>query len=268
MWPRPPRGPLPLVFFCLLRVGHRASSLLMYVRSSLCAVCVLACLLSVVTPCVAPTAVLVCMQALTPLTIGRNRFAASLLGSLWGLGHSAGQLVLGLFFALLKEQFTSFLPFLERWAGVIVGLTLVAIGVVGVYESRFADDDDETEGEDEAALRQITRQASEKGEGRIAAATFATGVLYGLQPDALFVVVPALALPSKAAAFAYCTMFVIGTVLAMGGYTLFIGAASEELCKDRPWLQDNLSTAASIVAIVVGTAVLLAGFGVSVPLLT
>lgn len=43
------------------------------------------------------------------------------------------------------------------------------------------------------------------------------------QPDALFVVVPALALPTKAAAVAYCSMFVIGTVLAMGGYTLLIG---------------------------------------------
>lgn len=55
-------------------------------------------------------------------------------------------------------------------------------------------------------------------------ATYATGIVYGLQPDALFVVVPALALPTKAAAVAYCSMFVIGTVLAMGGYTLVIGA--------------------------------------------
>lgn len=207
------------------------------------------------------------MQALTPLTIGRNRFAASLLGSLWGLGHSAGQLVLGLFFALLKEQFTSVLPFLERWSGVIVGLTLVAIGAVGIYESFFAGEG-EGEGEDEAALRKIAGKSSDKRGGRIAVATFATGVLYGLQPDALFVVIPALALPSKAAAFAYCVMFVIGTVLAMGGYTLFIGTASEELCKDRPWLQQNLSVAASAVAILVGSAVLAAGFGVHVPLLT
>jgi sulfite exporter TauE/SafE len=207
------------------------------------------------------------VQALTPLTIGRNRFAASLLGSLWGLGHSAGQLVLGLFFALLKEQFTSVLPFLERWSGVIVGLTLIAIGAVGIYESFFAREGEE-EGEDEAVLRKIAGKSSDKSEGRIAVATFATGVLYGLQPDALFVVIPALALPSKAAAFAYCVMFVIGTVLAMGGYTLFIGTASEELCKDRPWLQQNLSAAASAVAILVGSAVLAVGFGVHVPLLT
>ena len=212
------------------------------------------------------------LQALTPLTIGRNRFAAALLGSLWGLGHSAGQLVLGLFFALLKEQFTSFLPFLEKWAGVIVGLTLVAIGVLGLWESRAAateahNEDDGDVSDDEAALREVTQKRDDRSETRIAAATFATGILYGLQPDALFVVIPALAIPSKAAAFAYCVTFVFGTVIAMGGYTLFIGTASEELCRDRPWLRKNLSAAASVVAMLVGFAILAAGLGLQVPFL-
>lgn len=60
-------------------------------------------------------------------------------------------------------------------------------------------------------------------------ATYATGIVYGLQPDALFVVIPALALPTKLAAFAYCTAFVIGTVTAMGGYTLLIGGCSQHI---------------------------------------
>jgi hypothetical protein len=45
---------------------------------------------------------LACCQALTPLTIGRNRAAASALGALWGFGHSTGQLILGLVFVVLK----------------------------------------------------------------------------------------------------------------------------------------------------------------------
>lgn len=211
------------------------------------------------------------LQALTPLTIGRNRFAASLLGSLWGLGHSTGQLVLGLFFAFLKEQFHSVLPFLERWAGSIVGLTLVAIGAMGIYESRVAlsaentSSEDEPLSEDEAAIRDLQQKQS-SNEVRMAVATYATGILYGLQPDALFVIIPALALPSRAAAFAYCVMFVIGTVVAMGGYTLCIGTASEELCRDRPWLRQNLSTGASMIALCVGAAIFATSFGVHVPL--
>ena len=42
------------------------------------------------------------LQALTPLTIGRSRMAASALGALWGFGHSTGQLILGLVMVLLK----------------------------------------------------------------------------------------------------------------------------------------------------------------------
>lgn len=42
------------------------------------------------------------LQALTPLTIGRSRAAASALGALWGFGHSTGQLILGLVFVVLK----------------------------------------------------------------------------------------------------------------------------------------------------------------------
>lgn len=42
------------------------------------------------------------MQALTPLTIGRSAVMATLLGALWGLGHSTGQLILGLAMIALK----------------------------------------------------------------------------------------------------------------------------------------------------------------------
>eukprot|EP00955_Chlamydomonas_euryale_P101838 365377-Chlamydomonas_euryale.AAC.13 len=42
------------------------------------------------------------LQALAPLSIGRDRLAACGLGSLWGFGHSTGQLILGLVFVLLK----------------------------------------------------------------------------------------------------------------------------------------------------------------------
>ena len=29
------------------------------------------------------------------------------------------------------------MPFLSKWAGAVVGLTLIGIGVMGIYESRF-----------------------------------------------------------------------------------------------------------------------------------
>ena len=75
-----------------------------------------------------------------------------------------------------------------------------------------------------AALPSTSGQSSGQGFG---AWTLATGIVYGLQPDALFVIVPALALPTKLAAAAYMGMFVAGTVAAMGSYTAFIGKADD-----------------------------------------
>ncbi len=42
------------------------------------------------------------LQALTPLTIGRSNLKATMLGALWGFGHSIGQLILGLLMVVLK----------------------------------------------------------------------------------------------------------------------------------------------------------------------
>ncbi|GLC52935.1 hypothetical protein PLESTB_000689900 [Pleodorina starrii] len=219
------------------------------------------------------------LAALTPLTIGRNRFAASALGALWGFGHSTGQLILGLIFVVLKERFHDLVPFLSKWAGIVVPLTLIAIGVMGIYESFFEKDAEaHAEAEAEAVGLALagggsvsSGKSSSSSPSSVSAglksgfATYATGIVYGLQPDALFVVIPALALPTKLAAIAYCSMFVIGTVSAMGGYTLLIGTTSQALIKEQPWLQKHLSTVASGIAIAVGLLMLLAGMGVEVP---
>lgn len=215
------------------------------------------------------------LAALTPLTIGRNRAAASALGALWGFGHSTGQLILGLVFVVLKERFHDFVPALSKWSGTVVGLTLIAIGLMGIYETYFEGAHEEEEqgelklavaGADGSTIAASSSSSNFQQQAKVGLATYATGIVYGLHPDALFVVIPALALPTKLAAIAYCSMFVFGTVAAMGGYTLVIGTTSAALTKERPWLQAHLSTIASGIAIVVGVLILLSGAGMAVPL--
>lgn len=217
------------------------------------------------------------LAALAPLTIRHSRGTASALGALWGFGHSTGQLILGLVFVLLKERFHDFAPALSRWSGVVVGLTLVAIGVMGLYETYVEGNSEEGGGGHGGELPLALAgadgnggngggKAGKGGSAGLVATTYATGIVYGLQPDALFVVIPALALPTKLAAVAYCAAFVVGTVAAMGGYTAAISTSSSALTKDRPWLQAHLSAVASAVALGVGALVLAAGLGLNVPL--
>ena len=88
-------------------------------------------------------------------------------------------------------------------------------------------------------LREVSGVEPPEKEGKgFSIWTLATGVVYGLQPDALFVVIPALALPTKLAAAAYMAMFVMGTVMAMGSYTAFIGKpmCPGTFCSCRPFI--------------------------------
>ncbi|CAG9467658.1 unnamed protein product [Pedinophyceae sp. YPF-701] len=200
------------------------------------------------------------LAALTPLTIGRDRFKASLLGALWGWGHSCGQLILGLAFALLKDRIEGFMPALTKYSGTLVGLILVAIGVMGIYESFFEGDHHHHHHDEPMEVGPDGTVALK--ERKFGFATFITGIVYGLQPDALFVIIPALALPTKLAAVAYIIMFVTGTVAAMGGYTFAIGTATDSLKKSNPWILKHLSTIAATIAITVGVAVMLSGWGI------
>lgn len=197
------------------------------------------------------------LAALTPLTIGQSHLRASMLGALWGFGHSTGQLMLGLLMVILKDRFQQLVPALSKWGGTTVGLTLLAIGVLGVYESFF-------EGEHDHAHDKELAGEDKKNKG-FGLATFATGIIYGLQPDALFVIIPALALPTKLAAIAYILMFVLGTVAAMGAYAGVIGATSQAIKKTSTKLTTNLSGAASAMAILIGLGVLLSGWGINTP---
>ena len=251
------------------------------------------------------------LAALTPLTIGRSHAAAAALGGLWGFGHCVGQAVLGLAMVLLKDRFASLVPSLAKWGSATVGGTLLAIGCLGLFETyqahsetaaEAAEAEREAEAEAEALLASSSSSPSSSGgnevggffssllgaKGRFNLWTLATGVVYGLQPDALFVVVPALALPTKAAAASYMCAFVLGTVGAMGSYAAAIGAtsraiissgsggdgsssssdsgsSSEDAALRKRRAQAKLSGAASLVAVGVGLAVLASAAGANLP---
>jgi len=86
--------------------------------------------------------------------------------------------------------------------------------------------------------------------------TLFTGIVHGLQPDALLVVLPALAMPSRAAGAAFLALFLLGTVVAMGSYTAFIGSCSDALRDRVPGVTRNLSLVAAAMAIALGVGML------------
>ncbi|KAH7663240.1 hypothetical protein IHE45_14G040200 [Dioscorea alata] len=55
-------------------------------------------------------------------------------------------------------------------------------------------------------------------------------------------------------------MFLVGTVLAMGSYTVFIGSCSQALKQRVPRITEKLTWAASLLAITMGVAILVSQF--------
>lgn len=201
------------------------------------------------------------LAALAPLSIGRSKMESAAVGALWGCGHDAGQVIFGLLFLLLKDRLH--IEVIRTWGTRVVGLTLLVIGALGIKEASevptpcVALENGEC---DVSVYENVETPLVVKKKKKIGFATFATGIVHGLQPDALMMVLPALALPSRLAGAAFLCMFLVGTVVAMGGYTVFIGSCSEAL-KDRvPRITEKLTWAASLVAIGLGLAIIISQF--------
>ncbi|ONK55871.1 uncharacterized protein A4U43_C10F1820 [Asparagus officinalis] len=199
------------------------------------------------------------LAALAPLSIGRTRVESAVVGALWGCGHDAGQVIFGLLFLLLKDSLH--IEVIRTWGTRVVGLTLLVIGAMGIKEASevptpcVALENGECDASIDEPLTYVP-----SGKKKIGFATFATGIVHGLQPDALMMVLPALALPSRLAGAAFLGMFLVGTVLAMGSYTVFIGSCSQALKERVPRITEKLTWAASILAISMGVAILISQF--------
>lgn len=200
------------------------------------------------------------LVALAPLSIGRSRLESGLVGALWGCGHDAGQVIFGMLFLLLKDRLH--IEVFRAWGTRVVGLTLLIIGAMGVREASEAQESSLVLEGIEASMssNDPLQSSSTPRKKKVGFATFATGIVHGLQPDALLIILPALALPSRFAGAAFLGMFLVGTVFSMGSYTAFVGSCSEALKEKVPRITEKLTWAASLVAIGMGLALLVGQF--------
>ncbi|EOA16880.1 hypothetical protein CARUB_v10005106mg [Capsella rubella] len=198
------------------------------------------------------------LAALAPLSIGRSKMESAAVGALWGCGHDAGQVIFGLLFLLLKDRLH--IEVLQTWGTRIVGLTLVIIGAMGIKEASEIPEPCVALETDISMVSTEKEALPTPKKKKIGFATFATGVVHGLQPDALMIVLPALALPSRLAGSAFLIMFLVGTVIAMGSYTAFIGSCSEALKEKVPRITEKLTWASSLVAIGLGLGIVISPF--------
>lgn len=196
------------------------------------------------------------LAALAPLALRKkNPSGAFLTGVYWGIAHVVGQVLLGL--SLLTASRSSFVMDIvsqsglaqhgEQLAAVAVGAVLIAIGALGFKEIQEWNEEDDADAHDTSS-------------GTIR--TFLTGMLAGMQPDALLFCLPALTLPSRLAGILFLTSFGGGTLLSMGGFTAALQAACVSFGQQAV---KRVAAFSSVVAITLG--VIVSGSAIGIPLL-
>jgi hypothetical protein len=168
------------------------------------------------------------LAAVAPLSADSHRRQWR-AGLQWGLGHTAGVMVIG----LLLISFRQLLPIeaISAYSERIVGVALLFVGAWGFMRAR-------------------SRQPHVHPA---ASASFAMGALHGLAGSShLFGVLPALALPTQLAAFSYLGGFGLGAVLAMTAFSALVGAVAVTAARRGVNAYRGVLYACSASAFVVG----------------
>ncbi|MDT8437091.1 MAG: High-affinity nickel transporter [Gemmatimonadota bacterium] len=213
------------------------------------------------------------LAAVAPLAADRDG-APWRSGYSWGLGHAGGVLLVGLGALLLREV----LPVerLSSWSERLVGLVLIGIGTWGLVRARRQKVHSHAHRHGEVRHEHLHvhdvrtesphvhdgptgphRHAAPEGGIHVhpaaPRAAFAVGVLHGLAGSAHFLgVLPALALPTRAAAVGYVVAFGAGTVAAMTGFAAVIGGLVGRSARRGTAVYRGLLSLLSVAAIGVG----------------
>jgi ABC-type nickel/cobalt efflux system permease component RcnA len=188
-------------------------------------------------------------------------------GLQWGIGHTAGVLIIGVLLVGLRELLP--VEAISAWSERAVGAALIGVGVWGLLRARRLEVHRHDDGRSapHAHLRpapggSIAGQAPEHAHqhrhprlhGHVhTRASFAMGTLHGLAGSShVFGVLPALALPGRGDALAYLGGFGIGAVLAMTAFAAAVGVLAHRAGQRGRHTFRRMLYACSLGALAVG----------------
>ena len=171
------------------------------------------------------------MVAMAPSAIRKPRVALT-DGLAWGVGHSAGVLILSLFAILAKDLIN--IELISSYAEFLVGISLLIVGLVAIRTSLRVNIHmhQHMHGEQTPHKHFHFHSLGNKLLGtRHTHAATGLGVLHGFAGAShLVAIIPALALP-LIGAFAYLFAYLLGSVFAMGCVVLGISFAANKANK-------------------------------------
>ncbi len=199
------------------------------------------------------------LAAVAPLSLDSRRRAWT-TGIRWGLGHSAGVLIVGLFSLALRGIFP--LEALSSWAERLVGVVLLGIGIWGLGSAlrhHVHVHEHSHDGQTHAHIHVHGHGGAHSHESAPAQphththAAFAVGTLHGLAGSSHFLgVLPAMAFPDRLQAASYLFAYGLGSILAMGIFSTAMGWMMRHFSKRGVHAYQWVMGACSAVALAVG----------------
>lgn len=184
-------------------------------------------------------------------------------GFQWGLGHTAGVIVIGLLLLALRGALP--IDAISAYSERIVGASLIGIGGWGAWRTRRLHLHRHRDGHVHAHEKAGAHRTLDTGAHAVqhraprmhgharTGASFAMGLLHGLAGSShLFGVLPALAMPTRAAAVIYLGGFGIGAIAAMTAFAALVGLLATGARRRGSHVYERLLYACSAAALVVG----------------
>lgn len=190
------------------------------------------------------------LAAVGPLAFeGRRR--GWLAGWTWGIGHASGVVVVAAMAIVLRDTLPP-VEAISAWSERLVGTALIAVGFWALRRSARVKPAPHAHGAVSHAHLHV--QAGPRWTRRLghAHASFCLGVLHGVAGSSHFLgVIPALALPTRAAALTYIAAFGVGTVAAMTAFAALVSGAAGR-ARPRHRMHRVLLATAALFAIALG----------------
>lgn len=84
------------------------------------------------------------LAALLPRCIGKRWYQAMRIGAVWGLGHGISAIIMGMVAFFLKGRLSTYshstlIPKLSLYTEVLIGVSLIIIGLLGLKEAAHFD---------------------------------------------------------------------------------------------------------------------------------
>lgn len=187
----------------------------------------------------------------------KNVFTASIVGGLWGVGHTISLFIVGLIVIFLKLQISESV---ESKLEGIVGIMLVALGVNAIYKLVRSDKVHahkhshgdvththlHTHGEDEAA----------ESHHRLSPRSVLVGMVHGLAGSAALMLMIVPLIPSALVALLYIVIFGVGSIAGMMAMSLLIGLPFHFTSSRFKLLNSGIRVAAGLFSLILGASII------------